>query len=206
MDYSLIAFAALVFVTVATPGPTVILALMNGSRFGFRRASAGIAGAGLSDIALMCAAALGLGAVLAASAFWFTVVKWLGVAYLVWIGVQMIRSAGAISRVSDGRRGAGSSSRIFRKSFLVAATNPKGYLFFAAFLPQFIDLSQPLIGQYVRLAIVFVVIDVTVMAIYAALGINAMRFLQERGAMWLERSCGAAMLLLAGALALYRRA
>lgn len=205
MDYSLLAFALVVLVTVATPGPTVLLALTNGSRFGMRHAGAGIIGAGMSDLVLITAASLGLGALLATSAFWFSVVKWLGVAYLAWIGVQILRSAGNMSEVSEASLD-GSARRIFRKSFLVAVTNPKGYLFFAAFLPQFVDLSAPLPGQYVLLAFVFVAIDVSVMGAYAAVGANAMRMLRHKGVMWLERSCGAVLLMLAGGLALYKRA
>lgn len=209
MDISLLAFCVVAFVTVATPGPTVVLALTNGSRYGFVRAGAGLVGAGLSDLVLITAAALGLGAILAASAFWFSVVKWIGVIYLAWLGLQMLGSARAINDVSAGQGenpGAGSRARIFRKSFLVAVSNPKGYLFFAAFLPQFVDMAEPPLGQYARLALVFVLIDLAVMAAYAALGVNAMRFLREKGAMWLERCCGAAMLFLAGGLAMYQRA
>ncbi len=209
MDYSLLAFSLVVFVTVVTPGPTVLLALTNGSRFGLARAGAGIVGAGLSDLVLITAAAFGLGAILATSAFWFSVVKWLGVIYLAWLGVQMLRSAGELGDVSSGQargHGAGSVARIFRKSFLVAVTNPKGYLFFAAFLTQFVDMSQPLVGQYAYLAIVFVLIDLAVMTAYASLGAHAMRFLRQKGAMWLERCCGVALLILAGGLALYKRA
>ncbi len=209
MDYPLIAFSIVVFITVATPGPTVLLALTNGSRYGFVRAGSGILGAGLSDLVLITAAALGLGAVLAASAFWFAVVKWLGVIYLAWLGVQMLRSAGSLGAVTtdpETADRAGGASHIFRKSFLVAVTNPKGYLFFAAFLPQFVDMTQNLFTQYATLAAIFVLIDLAVMAIYAAVGVNAMRFLREKGAMWLERSCGIAMLALAGGLAFYKRA
>ncbi len=209
MDISLIAYSLVVLVTVTTPGPTVLLALRNGSRFGLPMAGAGIIGAGLSDLVLITAAALGLGAVLAASAFWFAVVKWLGVAYLAWIGLQMYRSAGKNGDCPEGQaatRRARSAARILRKSFLVAVTNPKGYLFFAAFLPQFVDITEPLIGQYARLALVFLMIDLAVMSAYAALGANAMRFLRKRGAIWLEPCSGIALLILAGGLALYKRA
>lgn len=209
MEFTLLAFSLLALVTVATPGPTVLLALTNGSRYGIAPATAGIIGAGLSDLVLITSASLGLGAVLATSAFWFSVVKWAGVAYLAWLGVQMLRSAGKLDEppAAQGTRAiAGSTRRIFRKSFLVAVTNPKGYLFFAAFLPQFIDAGQPLPGQYVTLALIFVAIDLAVMVAYAAAGANAMRVLRERGALWLERGSGTAMLFLAGGLALYKRA
>ena len=98
MELSIMTFGLMALIIVATPGPTVLLALSNGSKFGFGRASFGIAGAALSDAVLIAAAALGLGAILAASAFWFTVVKSIGVAYLIWLGVQMMRSPGRICR------------------------------------------------------------------------------------------------------------
>ena len=204
MDLSLIAFGIAAFATVATPGPTVLLALTNGSRYGFAKAGVGIIGAGLSDIVLITAAALGLGALLATSAFWFSVVKWLGVAYLAWLGIQLLRSTSHLGAVPGAA--SGSTGRIFRKSFLVAVTNPKGYIFFAALLPQFLELSEPQVSQYATLAMIFVTIDVVVMATYAAAGVNAMRFLRETGVLWLDRGCGVVMLTLAGGLALYKRA
>lgn len=210
MDVTLVTFALVALITVATPGPTVLLALTNGSRYGLRRATGGIIGAALSDIVLITCAALGLGAILATSAFWFAVVKWVGVVYLAWLGVQMLRTAGRFHASLEDSKAApgnvdGSPRRIFQKSLLVAVTNPKGYLFFAAFLPQFIDLTQPLPAQYATLALVFVSVDIAVMAAYAVLGSQAMRFLQQKGAMWLERGCGVTLIVLAGALASYRR-
>lgn len=210
MDITLITFAFVALITVGTPGPTVLLALTNGSRYGLRRAGSGIIGAALSDIVLITCAALGLGAVLATSAFWFGVVKWVGVAYLAWLGIQMLRTAGQFHATLDDPRAAmsdveGSPRRIFQKSLFVAVTNPKGYLFFAAFLPQFIDLAQPLPAQYATLALIFVSVDIAVMVTYAVLGSQAMRFLQQKGAMWLERGCGASLIALSAALAGYRR-
>jgi threonine/homoserine/homoserine lactone efflux protein len=209
MEFSLPAFALVVFIAVVTPGPTVLLALANGSNFGLRRAGFGMAGAALSDLVLITAAALGLGAVLAASAFWFGVVKWVGVAYLAWLGLQMLLSTGGLGaepeRMRQNRQ-SGSRRQIFRKSFLVAVTNPKGYLFFAAFLPQFVDTGEPLLGQYLALAVIFVLIDLAVMLAYAALGAHAVRFLRDQGALWVDRACGSALLVLAATLSLYRRA
>lgn len=207
MDVSLLTFALLALVVVMTPGPTVLLALSNGSRFGLATASFGIAGAAISDAVLITAAGLGLGAVFATSATLFIIVKWIGVGYLVWIGAQMLRSAAGpdvrdcrAREAREGRRLA-----VFRKSFLIAVTNPKGVLFFTAFLPQFLVLSEPLPMQYLTLAIVFVAVDMAVMTAYAALGARAMQVLSNRGAVWLDRSCGALLITLGGALALMRR-
>ena len=205
---TLLGFAFVAVAVIATPGPTVLLALTNGSRFGVRRACAGMIGAVMSDFILVGAAALGLGALLAASEFWFTVVKWIGAGYLTFLGLMLLRSKGALGdrlkAASD--TGSGSVRAIFLKSFLVAVTNPKGYLFTSALLPQFITPGQPQVSQYLILALVFAAIDFSVMFSYAILGSRAVRLLKKSGALWLDRLCGATLLALAGSLALYRRA
>ena len=210
MEISHLTFAVMALVIVITPGPTVLLALSNGSRLGLGRASFGIMGAALSDAVLIAASALGLGVVLATSAFWFTVVKSIGVAYLIWLGVQMLRSSGALEAVPvdtapDRVKGSNRSLPVFRKSLLVAVTNPKGYLFFTAFLPQFVILSEPLFAQYLTLALIFIAVDVAVMAAYASLGATAMQFLSERGVRWIDRTCGGFLVTLGIALAFVRR-
>src|SRR6185503_9129261 len=113
---------------------TVLLALANGSRYGVRRSVPGMLGAVLSDFVLIGAVALGLGALLAASEFWFGVVKWVGVAYLAYLGVRLLRSKGVLTIPTEGSAARASTAKaVFLRSFLVAATNPKGYLFFSAF-------------------------------------------------------------------------
>ncbi|MBY3599055.1 LysE family translocator [Rhizobium bangladeshense] len=205
---TLLAFAAVSFVGIATPGPTVLLALTNGSRHGWRRAIAGMVGAVLSDFVLIGAVAVGLGALLAASEFWFSMLKWAGAAYLAFLGIMLLRSKGTIDAAlkSDEAAAMRSALSIGLKSFMVAATNPKGYLFFSAFLPQFIDPTQPQAAQFMLLALVFAMLDFIIMFGYAFFGSQAVRFLKTSGALWLERACGGALLALAGSLALYRRA
>jgi threonine/homoserine/homoserine lactone efflux protein len=208
-DLTLLAFIAVSLIGIATPGPTVLLALANGSRYGVRRACFGMAGAMLSDFVLIAAVALGLGALLAASEFWFTVVKWLGAGYLAFLGIMLMRSKGTLNTSLHGAErngGAGSAWALFLRCFLVAVTNPKGYLFFSAFLPQFIDVGAPQLAQYALLAAVFAGIDFIIMLLYAVLGSQAVRFLKASGALWLDRICGGALLALAGSLAFYRRA
>lgn len=205
-ELTLAAFAMVAFIGIVTPGPTVLLALANGSRFGLRRALYGMAGALLSDLVLVGAVALGLGALLAASEFWFQVVKWLGVAYLAFLGVMLLRSRGSVDgALAEAGREAGSPRAIFLKSFLVAVTNPKGYLFFSAFLPQFIDPSAPQVPQYLALTCIFTTIDLFVMFAYAVCGSRLAHVLRNAGALWLDRICGGALLALAASLAAYRR-
>lgn len=206
MSQTLLLFAVVAVITTATPGPTVLLALSNGSRFGVRASLPGMIGAALSDFVLIGAVALGLGALLAASEFCFSAVKWVGVVYLAYLGVRLLRSRGTFVAPADALPASPPSARgIFSRSLLVAVTNPKGYLFFSAFLPQFIAPSQAQLPQYAALAITFVAIDFVVMFGYAAAGAQAIRFLRAKGVLWLDRICGGALLALAGSLALYRR-
>ena len=206
MSQTLLIFALVAFVPIATPGPTVLLSLTNGSRFGLRAALPGMAGAVLSDFILVGAAALGLGALLAASEFWFSVVKWVGVAYLAYLGVRLLRSKGTLAIPNGTAADIVPSARsVFSRSFLVAVTNPKGYLFVSAFLPQFVDPAQAQAPQYLALAVVFAAVDFVVMFGYAAAGAQALRVLRANGLLWLDRVCGGTLLALAGSLALYRR-
>lgn len=202
-------FALVAFAAIATPGPTVLLALSNGSRHGVKRALPGMLGAVLSDFVLVGAVALGLGALLAASEFWFGALKWVGAAYLAWLGLRMLRSQGGfqLPAVEGGSTVSPSEGRrIFFKSFLVAVTNPKGYIFCTALLPQFIDPSASQAPQYIAIALIFAGIDTLVMLAYAFVGSRAMRLLTVSATRWIDRACGGMLLALAGSLAFYRRA
>lgn len=204
---TLFLFSLVALVAIATPGPTVLLALANGSHYGVRRSVPGMLGAVLSDFVLVGAVALGLGALLAASEFWFSVLKWVGAIYLAWLGLRMLRSRGGFELPADGAAKAQHGGRaIFMKSFLVAVTNPKGYLFCSALLPQFIDPAAAQTPQYITIAIVFASLDFSVMLAYSFVGARAIRLLKASATKWLDRACGGALLALAGSLAFYRRA
>jgi threonine/homoserine/homoserine lactone efflux protein len=208
---TLLAFALVALVTVVTPGPTVLLALNNGSRHGLRIAAMGILGAVLSDFVLIAAVALGLGALLAASELAFSVLKWLGVAYLAFLGLQLLRPRRQTAPMERAgleavrERVPGGPRAVFLKSLAVALSNPKGLLFFSALLPQFVDPAALQWPQYLALAFTFAAIDAVVMAGYALVGSHAMGRLQQVGARWLDRVCGGTLLALAASLAFYRR-
>jgi homoserine/homoserine lactone efflux protein len=205
----LMLFVLTSLVAIATPGPTVLLALSNGARFGTRVALFGMLGAMLSDLILIGSVSIGLGAVLAASKVAFQVLKWIGVAYLLYLGVQLMRTKPQAKRdvPEELSTSASQSYRLFLKCLLVALTNPKGYLFFSAILPQFVDPQTPQLPQYVLLALTFTAIDGLVMLAYASSGARAVRLFRTPMTMvWINRFSGAALITLAGALALYRRA
>lgn len=193
-------------VAIVTPGPTTLLALSNGSRHGVRAAGWGMAGAVLADLILVGAVASGMGVVLAASEVAFQIIKWVGAAYLAYLGWKMLRSDAAlvlpsVSAGADQPKGLTLGIR----SFLVALTNPKALLFMSAFLPQFINPQAPLLTQYAIVAAVLATINILTMLIYATLGAQLVRAFQGLGLRWLNRVCGSLLIGLAGTLALYRR-
>lgn len=193
-------------VTIITPGPTVLLAMSNGSRHGVRAACWGMGGAVLADLVLIGAVACGLGVLLAASEIAFQFVKWVGAAYLAWLGWKLLRSDAALAMPSDRPRdGRPAGLALGLRSFVVALTNPKALLFMSAFLPQFINPAAPLPTQYAILAAVMALMNVAVMLAYAALGAQLVRAFQGGGLRWLNRVCGGLLIGLAGTLALYRR-
>lgn len=193
-------------VAIMTPGPTTLLAMSNGSRHGVRAAGWGMAGAVLADLILVGSVASGLGVVLAASEVAFQIIKWVGAAYLAYLGWKMLRSDSALvlptATAVDGRP---VGLALGARSFLVALTNPKALLFMSAFLPQFIDPQAPLLMQYAIVAGVLGTINVLTMLVYAALGAQLVRVFRGSGLRWLNRVCGGMMIGLAGMLALYRR-
>ncbi|MGE8639324.1 MAG: LysE family translocator [Achromobacter sp.] len=193
-------------VAIVTPGPTTLLALNNGSRHGVRAAGWGMAGAVLADLILVGSVASGLGVVLAASEVAFQLIKWVGAAYLAYLGWKMLRSDAALilpSAASSADRPVGLALGL--RSFMVALTNPKALLFMSAFLPQFIDPQAPLLTQYAIVACVLATINILTMLVYATLGAQLVRAFQGSGLRWLNRVCGSLMIGLAGTLALYRR-
>ncbi len=191
---------------IVTPGPTVLLAMSNGSRHGVRAACWGMGGAVLADLVLIGTVASGLGVVLAASEVAFQFIKWAGAAYLAWLGWKMLRTDAApimLSAQPDAAHPGGLALGL--RSFAVALTNPKALLFMSAFLPQFINPAAPLFAQYAILAGVMALMNIAVMLAYAVLGAQMVRALRGTGLRWLNRICGGLLIGLAGTLALYRR-
>ena len=198
-------FTLVMLAGIATPGPTVLLAMSNAARFGLRCAAMGMMGAVVADVVLVALVSFGLGAMLAASEASFLTIKWSGAAWLAYVGLRMLRSDGKHVTTPTATTHAPTRATVFFRSFFIAMSNPKYYLFMTALLPQFVDRTQALAPQYVLLATTIVVIDLVVMAGYAILGIKSVAIFQERGAKWMDRISGSLLLLLASSVALYRR-
>ncbi len=151
----------LTFVAASTallliPGPTILLVLSYALTQGRQVAVATAAGVALGDLIAMSASLLGLGAIVLASATAFTVLKWVGAVYLLWLGFKMLRSAGQAD-LGDLAKGSDLPARgVFGHAAAVTALNPKSIGFFIAFVPQFITPTAPMLPQFAILISTFV--------------------------------------------------
>lgn len=204
------------FLVNVTPGPNNLLAMNNAARFGVGRTVAAGLGRGLAFAILIGLTIIGLGAMLAASEQAFTVMKWVGAAYLIYLGIRLWRTpvhtddAAAVEAVVEARSGARIKDATFRalaiREFLVAISNPKAILFFTAIFPQFLDPSMPAWPQFSTMGATFIVGEMAALALYALAGAGAGKFLSStKGRRTLNRTSGTALLFAGVALAASRR-
>jgi threonine/homoserine/homoserine lactone efflux protein len=195
-----LAFVAASAVLLAIPGPTVLLVISYALGHGRRSATSTVAGVALGDFTAMTASMLGLGALLAASAVLFMVLKFVGAAYLVFLGVKLWRApVGGVSAeavVPMARPG-----RVFLHAYAVTALNPKSIVFFIAFLPQFLDGTRAVLPQLVIFEVSFLVLATANALTYALLASVARRRIRQPGVQRAVNRVGGSLLVGAGALA-----
>ena len=189
-----------------TPGPGVFSSISSGVRHGFRLGVWNGVGMQFANVFIVIAVSLGLGAVLLASETLFELVKWAGVIYLIFLGVVTWRSPP--TRFEEDREDNATTAReVFMRGFWVNATNPKGMIFFAAILPQFIDVSRPQLEQYAIFAVTTFIVDLIVMAGYTAVAARVLRVMEDTTRLrWINRGIGGAFVACGVALATFRRA
>ena len=185
-----------------TPGPNSLLALTHGALHGHRKTLFTVAGGAFGFTALIGLSMLGIGALLQASAQALTLLKWIGGAYLVWLGVQLWR-APPIRLATDAAAPRARGATLFRQGLLTAVSNPKGLLFYGAFLPQFIDPQRELWPQFVVMATVFVAIEIVVEIALARLAHRVRPWLERAGRRF-NRACGGLFVAMGLALPLTR--
>lgn len=198
-------FVATIVLSV-TPGPGVFSSISSGLHHGFRLGLWNGVGMQAANAILVGIVSLGLGALLLASETLFAVVKWLGVAYLIYLGVVTWRSRpkGFEEDRDDHAR---TAREVFMRGFFVNITNPKGIIFFAAILPQFVDVARPQMAQYAIFAATTFGVDLVVMMGYTALAAKVLRVMKEPARLrWINRGLGGAFIAAGLALAGFRRA
>jgi homoserine/homoserine lactone efflux protein len=181
-----------------TPGPNGLLALTHGAIYGRRRTLFTIVGGAVGFVAVMALSLFGIGALLQASIVWLTALKWIGGAYLVYLGITVWRSP-AIELTAATTRKPPSGWLLFQQGALSALTNPKGILFFIAFLPQFIDPARSLVGQFLIMAGTFVVIEVTTEFLFASAASRLRPWLRRAGRRF-NQACGGLFVVIGSVL------
>ncbi|KYC20457.1 LysE family translocator [Pseudomonas sp. ABFPK] len=185
-----------------TPGPNSLLALTHGALYGARRTLFTIIGGVFGFSALIALAMFGLSALLQASASVLSVLKWVGGAYLVWLGIQLWRSPGLHLELTTQSARLGNVG-LFRQGLLSAMANPKVLLFYGAFLPQFIDPQRGLLLQFVVMAATFASVEFLVEYLLARLAFRIRPWL-AKGGKGFNRCCGSLFALIGVALPLGR--
>ncbi len=162
-----------------TPGPNGLLALTHGALYGARRTVFTILGGSVGFATVIALSMFGIGALLAANVGLLVLLKWLGGAYLVWLGIQVWRSPALAQSRTQAKLTSGRS--LFQAGLFSAISNPKGILFFVAFLPQFIDPELSLVVQFLIMAATFVVIEFFYELIVASLADRIQPWLKKVG-------------------------
>lgn len=201
LDLWLLTFATAIGLSL-TPGPNGLLALTHGARFGLRPTVATILGGALGFLLLIAASLAGMGALLAASEAAFAAAKWAGAAYLVYLGIRLWRAPAPAPSAPAQRHAheAAHPARLFMDGLLVALSNPKALLFYAAFLPQFMRPEAAYATQLALLGGTFLVVEIAYELLLAGLAVRVAPWLTRHGRAF-NRITGATFIGVGAALA-----
>ncbi len=199
METYLIYLAAVAVFFATPPDTSQLLVISNSIRYGLRKSGFTVAGDLTANAVQMTGAAFGLAAIVATSASAFTWIKWFGVAYLVWIGVQLVLSKPQSGSVQANASGEG--FRLFRQGFVTSMANPFAVVFFGALFPQFIDPAAPVLPQLFILGLTYLIVDGAILMLWGWLGIHAAATLKRFSFGLVNKVCGGLMIAAAVLLA-----
>lgn len=176
------------------PGPTIILVISQAVTHGRKSVVPLVAGVLFGDFTAMTLSLLGLGAIMSASAALFTLFKWVGALYLIYLGIKIWRSDIKDSSIPD-RKANISTRLLFKSSYIVTALNPKGIAFFVAFLPQFIEPCKPVLNQLLLLGGTFLSLAIINAALYALFASQMRETMHNKKVLkWFNRGGGSALI------------
>ena len=202
-----IAFFAASWAISLSPGAGAVAAMSAGLQHGFARGYFMTFGLVIGIWTQVVVVVVGLGALIATSALAFSIIKWAGVAYLIWLGVKQWRAPATPMVADSGDHTPVSRWTLFLRGWGVNAVNPKGTVFLLAVVPQFLDLGQPLGAQYLVIAATLGFTDLVVMAGYTVLAARLLRLLKTpRQMRALNRVFGSLFVLIGVMLATFKRA
>lgn len=174
-------YAMAVLVLTASPGPSVLLCVSTSVTHGFRQAFIAATGSLLAIFSIMTLSFTGLGVVIATSDLAFSIIKWAGAAYLIYLGVKCLLSSSENINVGEAQKNQKRGFQHWLSGFIVGASNPKAIVFFTALFPQFIDTQSALLPQYAILATTFAVLELFWLTFYALLANRSSTWLSAPG-------------------------
>ena len=190
---TVLAYVVTVLVLMSTPGPSHLLMLSNSATHTFKRATMTAFGDLSANTLQIIAAGAGLAAALLTSQTLFSVIKWMGVAYLFWLGLRLILNAGRNTSQQAAQKE--SLKKLYLQGFLTSAANPKAVVFFAALFPQFIDPAFPVWPQIATLGALYILIDGTFLMTYGVLADSIAKRFASGSKTWLDRMSGGALII-----------
>jgi len=199
-----LAFVVASLILLAIPGPTVMLVISYALSGGRATGWSTVPGVALGDLTAMTAALAGAGSLMATSATLFTLFKLAGALYLIWLAIKLWRAPSEFADTPD-QRTRESPGKIFRNAFIVTALNPKGMVFFIAFVPQFVAAGKPLGPQFALLIITFVLLAAINVTLWVLLAGQLRAQFRKPSRLNLVNRVGAGFLLGAAVFTLSKR-
>ena len=198
MDLALwISFVGTVLILVWTPGPSVLLATANSMKYGTKKTIGTILGDLTANLLQIILASAGLATLVISSGELFQIVKWLGVIYLVFIGVKKIITVPKIE-LDNSKTNQRSFLNLYSEGFLMSAANPKAIVFFAALFPLFINQSYPFIPQVTILGFTFLILDGISLLTYTYFATKLKNYLENKEKIHLQNKIVGSLLIISG--------
>ena len=186
-----LAYLVACIVIIIVPGPTVTLIIANSLTHGARAGLLNVAGTQVGIAFMIALVGFGLASLIEALGWWFEVVRLLGAAYLIWLGIKLFRSTGSLGEAKNAPAPRGG---FFLQGFLVAISNPKTLVFFGAFIPQFIDPAGDYYQQVLIMGVTAIVVAAISDGLYAILIGGAGRRITRNQVKWLSRASGGVLI------------
>lgn len=198
MEFTIwLSYFSTVLILVITPGPSVLLASANSMNYGANKAIGTILGDLSANTCQIFLASIGLASIVMSSGEIFQVIKWCGVAYLIYMGIMKLISKPALPLQQETAKSK-SFAKLYTEGFLMSASNPKAIVFFAALFPLFINESSPFLPQVIILAITFLIMDGTSLLIYTRFASKLKVYLENQEKMHLQNRIVGVLLIIGG--------
>lgn len=191
-------FLVTTFVVIVSPGPAVITVTVEAATNGFKQAFWVFLGVAIANVVFFMLSAMGIVTLIIASSLLFTLIKWAGVAYLLYLGFSAFFSNAGGFNVTSGKKKKSRFYKVFMRGFILEISNPKALLYFSALLPQFINVAQPIVPQLVIFCSITFLLDLFCYSCYAYLGCRSRRVAMKPFAIKLINKVAGSLLIFAG--------